>query len=132
MNTVQTLLACDHWYDYVKGRVRKDQSVICPICKRNTFVVLFHVKRWHVRCQTMSCRYSRWFGQDRQEALTAANRHATSTGHIDVPLMYDTVTKDGKGVAFNSRYAHTKSSYRGRRNPDRVDPIARDKGPVPF
>jgi hypothetical protein len=131
MNTVQTKLSCGCWFEYVKGRIAKGQPVRCPLRTAHGLVTveLIHVKRWHAKCR--DCRWSRWYGQDVAEAQSAAARHTASTGHMQVQMAHDTVTLDGKGVAWNPRYKRTKSSLLDVRNYATMTELGADE-PPPF
>ena len=96
MNRVSVLYRCGHW---ASARVAYARASACPRCAE-TIVERVNTHVWRVRCWT--CRYSRWYGQDKSEAQLAVAQHFRLHPDHDPSLAYDRITDDGQGSILRS------------------------------
>lgn len=108
MNTPQCLLACGCWTQLPLNLAVVYSATDCPH-HGITSVTRVNTHEWRVRCP--DCRYGRWCGQDRDEALRRQQRHKQAH-HTHYPsVAYDRITWDGQGTILRW------DGKRPRRNP---------------
>lgn len=108
MNTVDVMLECGH---LALEKMRVDKLIAVRTDTRYCLyhgwqlIVGYHYQEYHTRCEYPGCRFSRWTGQNKAKAKRLQSRHASNNPDhaLYVGMVYDRVTKDGKGSMFCSK-----------------------------
>lgn len=61
----------------------------CPDCSLSVKPQAFETREWHAKCNT--CRYGRWFGQDKAAAQRAHKQHFCSIHYAAYPAKKEKV-----------------------------------------
>jgi hypothetical protein len=98
VNQVMVTLACAHTrrFPYATAPTVGD-SAVCRFDGDQTVTVVW-CQESHGKCG--QCPYAYLTGQDRRQAYARRNAHRRNRGHDSIEVVYDDVTRDGKGTAF--------------------------------
>jgi hypothetical protein len=126
MNTPQCLLACGCWTQVRVDLARLYRAVACPHGHGETSIMKVNTHEWRVRCP--DCRYGRWCGQDKGDAMHRQSEHKRQHPLHFPSVAFDRVTFDGGGSILRW---DGKRPRKGPATPAEPLPRAVD-GPIPF
>lgn len=94
MNKVDARLSCRHMVKIDINQQDNPQAY----CRFHGWqnITRVHPQAVHMFCA--DCRISRWYGQAMSRGISAAERHRENNPHHRTFVVWDDVTRDGKGI----------------------------------
>lgn len=101
MNKPVVRLSCRHHVRVSFDR-QNDRQAYCRFHGWQNVATVFHTEV-HMFCA--DCRMSRWYGQGWSRGKAAAERHETNHPHHRTFVVWDQITRDGRGTERDKLFA---------------------------